>query len=140
MTKTFSKPWRRCRRKCVVPPTRRRLPAGWPASLTEWSWEISKREHNAFFCHDGDDDGNSNFTPVAVFAAFCAAVRGILLRACSPVDPDGTTQRWDSSSSIMQSSRLIKWNDLWLLMLNDLFYSVIARTKWIVLPSLTVNI
>lgn len=40
----------------------------------------------------------------------------------------------------MQSSRLIKWNDLWLLMLNDLFYSVIARTKWIVLPSLTVNI
>ena len=133
MTKTFSKSRRRCRRQCHW------LPAGWPASLTEWSWEISKREHNAFFCHDGDDDGNSNFTPVAVFAAFCAAVRGILLRACSPANPDGTTQRWDSSS-IMQSSRLIKWNDLWLLMLNDLFYSVIARTKWIVLPSLTVNI
>ena len=39
---------------------------------TDWSWEISKREHNAVFCHDGDDDGNSNFTPVAVFAAFYA--------------------------------------------------------------------
>ena len=40
----------------------------------------------------------------------------------------------------MQSSRLIKWNDLWLLMLNDLFSNVIARTKWILLSSLTVNI
>ena len=92
---------------------------------TDWSWEISKREHNAVFCHDGDDDGNSNFTPVAFAAAFYARVR---------------REAVHYSKLRMQSSRLIKWNDLWLLMLNDLFYSVIARTKWIVLPSLTVNI
>ena len=42
---------------------RRRASACLLHLVTEWSWEISKREHNSFFCNDDDDDDeNSNIT------------------------------------------------------------------------------